>query len=570
MLHRVFFCTTFIYWGRRRNLRHWINYAVLPLSIFFPLVFLFSTIRFQIGNLDSFIHYAKIYCLPGTPLEECGAGFAGTIFSRALRALPSVASIPLIIWYMVYGRETPDGSATFWFSKTTKEDFCSTELTVNEILARQVQEEAVLIFIGYVNIGVFAALLFASIGAPVSSSISSVSSAVGVALLVSGFLWISSFKVIRAGSVGSVAFALILLDFTVCAVLMFHLTHPSPVSTVNVIAIVVSMSFIALPLSARFVPALLISRLGLALFCAGATLSLPEASVNPIQLFAILMVSTLLMLIIGYWIIENRSKEIKLRLDLNELNDQISRNSSQLSLLNEGLVSQKNKAESEHDLRRKLISFVGHDLRQPISALGLIHAELLKREHSPEGRDLLLESRRCIQSAGQLIENILQIGLDEQARIGMNSEATELHLLFDSVKEETAALAREMGVEVRTVPTSVTDSVDGELFSRILRNLVENALRHSGADKVIIGVRRRPENCEAWIADNGYGFGEREGQNAQTNTAENGSAGLGLGLNIAHQLADACEATLTISSHSERGTLCRLGLPSPVDIRRDE
>jgi len=97
--------TLFTYFGRWRGWNNWRYFVIGALGIFFPLVFLASTLRLFMADDGSMIQsYAISYCDSATLESVCGEAFAASVFTMSLRALPTVLTAPALYWYLLFHR----------------------------------------------------------------------------------------------------------------------------------------------------------------------------------------------------------------------------------------------------------------------------------------------------------------------------------------------------------------------------------------------------------------------------------------------------------------------------------
>jgi CheY-like chemotaxis protein len=128
-------------------------------------------------------------------------------------------------------------------------------------------------------------------------------------------------------------------------------------------------------------------------------------------------------------------------------------------------------------------------------------------------------------------------------------------------------VAEAKGLRIKTVPGTVMVQTDPVLIERVLRNLIENAIRYTNVGGVLLGVRRRGDHVRVDVFDTGIGvphdhlpyiFDEfyqvgNQGRNRQH--------GLGLGLSIVRRIARLLGAELLVTSHEGRGSRFSLLLP---------
>jgi two-component system heavy metal sensor histidine kinase CusS len=131
-----------------------------------------------------------------------------------------------------------------------------------------------------------------------------------------------------------------------------------------------------------------------------------------------------------------------------------------------------------------LIQLVVHDLRSPLSALtgNIAYAnEVLKRKDTDAS---VLEMIEDALAAGdrldKLISEMLDVARLEEGRLTLKPAPTLPAELFAGVHKRASAVARERGVVLEvSVTTPGTLFIDTRLLTRVLENLVSNAIRHS-------------------------------------------------------------------------------------------
>jgi len=109
-------------------------------------------------------------------------------------------------------------------------------------------------------------------------------------------------------------------------------------------------------------------------------------------------------------------------------------------------------------------------------------------------------------------------------------------------------------------------STDPILLERIVRNLVSNAVRHSGGDHVLVGCRRG-ERLSVEVRDSGRGIPADQQHLIFEEFYQIGNAerdrtkGLGLGLAIVRRLTAMLDIPLTLRSQPGKGSVFTLAVP---------
>ncbi len=230
---------------------------------------------------------------------------------------------------------------------------------------------------------------------------------------------------------------------------------------------------------------------------------------------------------------------------------------------------QEQEARQRAEFEQYLAGIVGHDLRNPINAISLSAAQLLRREDL-DAR--VRESVSRILSAAERTNRMIDTTLDfTQARLGgslrVERKPLDLHELTRQVVEEVQLNFPDRHVEV-DMEGPGTGEWDPDRMAQVLTNLVTNALKYSDP-ALPVEVRTRGEARSVTLEVHNQGepipaeqlprlflpmkrLGEELAQRGRS---------LGLGLFIVDHLVRAHGGTIEVASDAERGTTFTVRLP---------
>jgi signal transduction histidine kinase len=224
-------------------------------------------------------------------------------------------------------------------------------------------------------------------------------------------------------------------------------------------------------------------------------------------------------------------------------------------------------------LRDQFIAVLGHDLRNPLAAIGAAAAVLRSSPEGTDNTDVLDLIQRSTARMGDLIGDILDFA---RGRLGSGLDMTRLP------DAKLAAALEQVVTEIQaTWPGRTINrdfAIDAPVYcdsarlAQMLSNLLANAITHGDSDSPISVAARTTEtdfemsvsNCGKTIAPE---VREQLFQPFSRGTARPGQAGLGLGLYISAQIARAHGGTLEVES--EDGLTCftfKMPLQQPVEI----
>lgn len=217
---------------------------------------------------------------------------------------------------------------------------------------------------------------------------------------------------------------------------------------------------------------------------------------------------------------------------------------------------------------RSLTSAIAHELRTPLSSVvtagGLLAAQV-------EG--LPASARRPVQVLLAELDRlrVLVEDLLEMARLEAGDHATHLEVvaLADVVGDVLEARSWEEEVDL-DLDLQAAAAVDRLSISRVVLNLVDNALRHGGG-RVCVRVAPVDRDVLLQVSDGGHGVAAEDLERLLAGDASSGAGRRGsLGLRIAQQNAALHGARITVEVDATDGTTFSLRLPAVAPIDRGQ
>jgi two-component system sensor histidine kinase BaeS len=211
------------------------------------------------------------------------------------------------------------------------------------------------------------------------------------------------------------------------------------------------------------------------------------------------------------------------------------------------------KLETSEDERRNLLSAVGHDLRTPLGSMQAA-VEALQDGVAPDPAAYLRGLAHDIDHMRHLVDDLFLLSRIEAGRLEMSPVEVDLAELADEAVEAVSPAAASRGLDVDVdSPGRVGVTGDPAALGRVLRNLLDNAIRHSPeTGTVTVHVERNGTEAITTVIDQGPGFPADLRPKAfdQFERADNSrnreSGGAGLGLAIAKSMIEAHGGQITI------------------------
>lgn len=230
----------------------------------------------------------------------------------------------------------------------------------------------------------------------------------------------------------------------------------------------------------------------------------------------------------------------------------------------------RQRAEEASAAKTRFLATASHDLRQPIQAVHLL-VHLLARDSLPATSAALVERiRGTVEGLGGMLDSLLDVSKLDAGLIQPDIRDVELATLFNQLADEFRPIAAKKGLALRVVRTRVRVRSDRNLLSRILRNLLANAIRYTGRGTVLLGLRRRRGEVGIQVCDTGPGIDR--GQVALIfrefhqvgNAARDRREGLGLGLAIVERLSTLLDHRVEVESTVGRGSVFKVFVPLAI------
>lgn len=158
---------------------------------------------------------------------------------------------------------------------------------------------------------------------------------------------------------------------------------------------------------------------------------------------------------------------------------------------------------------RRVLKDVRHDLRQPISTLGILASVGKAIARDPE----VITRYEHIQATQKALKTMLEqtfSQLDRSLQYPTTQEPQKfdpfpVNELLEPLVAEYRYLAANKGLEIRYRPSELCVCNNSEGLSKIIRNGLDNAIKYTQEGGVVVMVKKRGERISIQIVDTGPG-----------------------------------------------------------------
>ncbi|MBP2232413.1 PAS domain S-box-containing protein [Azospirillum agricola] len=228
----------------------------------------------------------------------------------------------------------------------------------------------------------------------------------------------------------------------------------------------------------------------------------------------------------------------------------------------------KETAEQANLAKSKFLAAASHDLRQPMQSLFLFSAALAPHVTSERGQSTLSLLERGLDTLKALLDSLLDVSRLDAGGVQPQIADLPLDRIVEDIEVACTPVAAAKGVRL-TVERScgVVVRSDPTLLGRMIRNLVENAVRYTERGEIRVGCDVAGGRVRVVVSDTGIGIPPEhlehifEEFHQVGNVERDRSQGLGLGLAIVRRLSSLLDHPVHARSVLGRGSCFSIDVP---------
>ena len=236
------------------------------------------------------------------------------------------------------------------------------------------------------------------------------------------------------------------------------------------------------------------------------------------------------------------------------------------------LLEKFNDRQIDYNRNQKVIlqifTNISHDLRTPITVLKgcieMLYLQSQKEDLPPAIHATIEKMQRNSQELVHSVNNLFNLAKIQSGdmvfhiqKVNLTQVCHEIILEFYTILEE-----KKFHVEVNIEDKPLYANVDIEAVGRILKNLIDNAIKYGNAGKFLgISLYKKDNHIYIEVEDHGAGISEKDKIHIFTRayTADR-KKGNGLGLAISQELADSMGGSILVVSIPQEKTVFTIRL----------
>ena len=226
------------------------------------------------------------------------------------------------------------------------------------------------------------------------------------------------------------------------------------------------------------------------------------------------------------------------------------------------LEDARNEAEWANLAKSHFLAAASHDLRQPLQALRLFIDMLNQQLDEPRHRKVAQLASTALTAGENLLNALLDVSKFDAGMVTAECRGFAFSEITRDLVIQCDGLATQKGLKLTVVSSSAIIHSDPVLLSRLLRNLLDNAIKYTDRGRILLGCREGGADgvrIEVW--DTGRGIAADQRRRIFDDFYQVGNAdrdqtkGLGIGLAVVRRTANLLGHRITVRSWPGRGSV---------------
>ncbi|GHF23217.1 MULTISPECIES: sensor histidine kinase [Streptomyces] len=224
----------------------------------------------------------------------------------------------------------------------------------------------------------------------------------------------------------------------------------------------------------------------------------------------------------------------------------------ELAATSEKLARSREREQALEASRRELVAWISHDLRTPLAGLRAM-SEALEDGVAEDPQRYFRQIRTEVDRLNSMVGDLFELSRIHAGALPLSIGRMSVYDLVGDALAGVGPLAREHGVRlVGDAVEALPVEVDGKEMTRVLGNLLVNAIRRTPADgTVAVAAQREADTVVVSVTDGCGGIPEEDLPRVfdtgwRGTEARTPPAGAGLGLAIVRGIVEAHAGRATV------------------------
>ena len=227
---------------------------------------------------------------------------------------------------------------------------------------------------------------------------------------------------------------------------------------------------------------------------------------------------------------------------------------------------------SANAAKTRFLAAASHDLRQPLHVMSMLSAALTIQDLDERSKMIAEKMNSAMTDLSSELDSLLDISKLDAGVMRVRPSYFDVTSSLVRTVSNYKELSKRKNIELSlSADEPVYVDIDKALFERVIRNLLDNAIKYTDSGSVTVRVKNSNKHCYVYIEDTGIGIPKDEQLKVKeefyqlNNPERDRQKGLGLGLSIVWRLLPLIDGALTMESETGKGTKYVLTLSANTD-----
>lgn len=233
------------------------------------------------------------------------------------------------------------------------------------------------------------------------------------------------------------------------------------------------------------------------------------------------------------------------------------------------LLEAKEHAEAMSKLKTSFLTNITHEIRTPLTVI-LGFTSILRQGVRSEYQRFVNLIERSGRRLLMMLDSMLDLAQLEAGTLEIEQKSQNVFEVVESAVETIRPLADEKGLnlDVKFPEGRCAARFDHAILSRVINNLLDNAIKFTDSGRIGVDVRKQADNVEIIVRDTGIGIDKQFLPHVfdpfvqESTGLDRTHQGSGLGLSVSKRLLERMGGTITLSSKKGEGSVFTIILPA--------
>lgn len=229
-------------------------------------------------------------------------------------------------------------------------------------------------------------------------------------------------------------------------------------------------------------------------------------------------------------------------------------------------------AKLANEGKNRFLAAASHDLRQPLHALTMFLGTMTFHVTTDDARRLLGRIKDTVHVLEEQFNSLLDLSRFDAGVVAVDLKPFRLDSHVERVVDQIRPIAEAKRLHVEAVVCPAIARSDPLLIARVLRNLLDNAVKYTPAGTVSVRVTEQADSFLVAVDDTGPGIAPEQQTRIfeeyvqLTNPGRQRQRGVGLGLAIVKRIDQLLGLNLALHSMPGAGAHFSFRVPAAAEI----